>query len=196
MAAVARPTRPAAAVARPPARRRRWDDAAARAAAAARRPRPPATTTSDDAAPSLELDAPRTARTRAKSITVELTASGTGRVQLTLARGDRVVARTSVKLDRDGTADARLKLPKGLKAGRYTLKATYNGGQRASSKLTLRGKATGAAPARAPLPRSAAGARPARAARRPLPRRPSRPHLRGALTASGEARRAGLSSSA
>ena len=48
--------------------------------------------TSGDDAPTLELDAPRTARTRAKAITVELTASGTGRVQLTLARGDRVVA--------------------------------------------------------------------------------------------------------
>ncbi len=105
-------------------------------------PPPAGDDTSDDAAPTLELDAPRTARTRAKAITVELTASGTGRVQLTLARGDRVVARTSVKLDRDGTADARLKLPKGLKAGRYTLKATYNG-VTASSKLTLRGQVTG-----------------------------------------------------
>ena len=75
--------------------RRRHDHAAGRR-------RPP----DDDARPrddtpepaSLDLDAPRTARTRAKAITVELTASGTGRVQLTLVRGERVVARASVKL--------------------------------------------------------------------------------------------------
>ena len=48
-----------------------------------------------------------------------------GRVQLALLRGSRVVARASVKLAADGTADYRLKLPKGTKAGRYTLKATY-----------------------------------------------------------------------
>ena len=89
-----------------PARRRRRDDRSAAAAVAAR---PPARRRRDDAPPggggetppagdddaptTLELDAPRTARTRAKAIPVELTASGTGRVQLTLARGDRVVAR-------------------------------------------------------------------------------------------------------
>ncbi len=36
-----------------------------------------------------------------------------------------MVARANVKLAADGTADYRLKLPKGTKAGRYTLKATY-----------------------------------------------------------------------
>jgi hypothetical protein len=94
--------------------------------------------------PSLDLDAPRKALARAKRIPVELTANRAGLVQLTLARGARVIARGGVKLDRDGTADYRLKLPRGTKAGRYTLKATYKpaGGRRitASRKITLTGK--------------------------------------------------------
>jgi hypothetical protein len=36
-----------------------------------------------------------------------------------------VIARAGVKLDQDGNAVHRLKLPKRTKAGRYTLKATY-----------------------------------------------------------------------
>jgi PKD repeat protein len=97
-------------------------------------------------APSLELDAPRKARARAKSIPVALTASDTGRVQLSLARGGREIARAGVRLDEDGTADYRLKLPKGSRAGRYTLKATYRpaGGAaiKASRKITLTGKSS------------------------------------------------------
>jgi hypothetical protein len=75
---------------------------------------------------------------------VELTASEAGRVQLSLARGGRVIARAGVTLDEDGTADYRLKLPKGSRPGRYTLKATYKPavGQEitASRKITLTGK--------------------------------------------------------
>jgi PKD repeat protein len=104
------------------------------------------TTTPDDGGsaepveqPSLELYAPRKARARAKSIPVELTASDGGRVQLSLARVSRVIARAGVRLDEDGTADYRLKLPKGSKAGRYTLKATY-GAITVSRKLTLTGR--------------------------------------------------------
>ena len=105
------------------------------------------TTPPDDAAepgdvseePSLDLYAPRKARARAKSIPVELTASDAGRVQLTLARGNRVIARAGVRLDEDGTADYRLKLPKRSQAGRYTLKATY-GTVSASRKITLTDK--------------------------------------------------------
>jgi hypothetical protein len=51
----------------------------------------------------------------------------------------RVIARAGVRLDEDGTADYRLKLPKGSKAGRYTLKATY-GAITVSRKLTLTGR--------------------------------------------------------
>lgn len=100
--------------------------------------------TSDPDPPSLELDAPRKARVRAKSIPVELTASDSGRVQLALTRGARAIARAGVTLDEDGTADYRLKLPRGSKAGRYTLKATYKpaAGQpiTATRKITLTGK--------------------------------------------------------
>ena len=96
----------------------------------------------DDAeAPSLDLGAPRKARARAKAIPVELTASDAGRVQLSLARGNRVISRAGVRLDADGTADYRLKLPKGTKAGRYTLKASYSG-ITVSRKITLTGKAS------------------------------------------------------
>jgi hypothetical protein len=62
-------------------------------------------------------------------------------VQLTLVSGKRVIARASVRLDADGTADHRLKLPKGIKAGRYTLKATF-GTVTVSRSLTLTGKAS------------------------------------------------------
>ena len=107
---------------------------------------PDGTTGDDPEPPSLDLAAPRKARARAKSIPVELTASDAGRVQLSLARGARVIARAAVRLDEDGTADYRLKLPKGSKAGRYTLKATYQppAGQAisASRKVTLTGKAS------------------------------------------------------
>ena len=77
---------------RPRRRRRRWHDDAAAPTAVAPRPRrrrhdPPgggAGAAPATRPPSLELDAPRTARARAKSIPVELTASDAGRVQLSL----------------------------------------------------------------------------------------------------------------
>ena len=108
---------------------------------------------------SLELDAPRSARARAKSIPVELTASDAGRVQLSLSRGARVIARASVRLEADGTADYRLKLPKGTKAGRYTLKATYRT-VTASRSLTLTGKASARRASASSVPGVAIGAGP------------------------------------
>ena len=92
-------------------------------------------------APTLELSAPRSVRARAKAIPVELTASDAGRVQLALTSGKRVLARATVRLDPDGTADHRLKLPKGIKPGRYTLKATF-GAITESRSVTLTGKAS------------------------------------------------------
>ena len=72
-----------------------------------------------------------------------------------------MIARAGVRLDEDGTADYRLKLPKGSRAGRYTLKATYTppGHQAitASRKLTLTGKASPGARGRARAPASALG---------------------------------------
>ena len=91
--------------------------------------------------PSLDVYAPRRARARAKSIPVELTASDGGRVQLALTRGNRVIVRAGVRLDEDGTADYRLKLPKGSRAGSYTLKATY-ATVTASRKITLTGRSS------------------------------------------------------
>jgi PKD repeat protein len=94
----------------------------------------------DEQAPAeLDVDAPRKVRARAKAIPVEVTASDDGRVQLSLSRGARVIARAGIRLDADGTADYRLKLPKGLKAGRYTLKAAYRG-VTVSRSVTLTGK--------------------------------------------------------
>ena len=116
----------------------------------------------DDAADetlSLELDAPRSARARAKSIPVELTASDAGRVQLSLSRGARVIARASVRLEADGTADYRLKLPKGTKAGRYTLKAAYRT-VTTSRSLTLTGKASARRASASSVPGVAIGAGP------------------------------------
>jgi PKD repeat protein len=95
---------------------------------------------------SLRLDVPRSALARARAIPVKLSTSGAGRVKLSLLRGRRVIARASVRLDQDGTAQYRLKLPKRSKAGRYTLKATYQpvGGKAitASRKITLKGKSS------------------------------------------------------
>ena len=56
---------------------------------------------------------------------MKLAAKAGSRVQLTLARGKRMIARAGVTLGRSGTADYRLKLPKRTAADRYTLKATY-----------------------------------------------------------------------
>jgi plastocyanin len=121
-------------------------------------PTPPAGDDDEDEAepPSIELEAPRSARARAKSIPVELTASDSGRVQLMLMRGSRVIARANVKLATDGTADYRLRLPRNTKAGRYTLKATYRTAS-ASRRLKLTGKVSARSSAR---PGAAVGAGP------------------------------------
>jgi PKD repeat protein len=120
---------------------------------------PPDADPEGDDAPTLEIDAPRSVRARAKSIPVELTAGGAGRVQLTLNRGSRVVARAGVKLDADGTADYRLKLPKRIKSGRYTLKATY-AGITESRGVTLTGKASAHRASASSVPAVAIGAGP------------------------------------
>ena len=101
----------------------------------------------------------RAALARATSIPVELTANGTGRVQLTLTRGTRTLARASIKLDADGTADHRLKLPKGIKAGRYTLTANY-GAVAGLAQPDADGQGVGQARERELDPRRRAGVRP------------------------------------
>jgi plastocyanin len=95
-------------------------------------------------APSLAMRAPRSAPAGVRTLRVKLTASGPGRVQLSLVRGARVIARAGVRLRNDGTANHRLALPKATKAGRYTLKATYTptGGRtiNAQRSITLTGR--------------------------------------------------------
>ena len=95
---------------------------------------------------------------------MEITANDAGRVQLSLARGPRTIARASVRLDADGTADYRLKLPKGTKPGRYTLKATYtpSGGRpiTVSRSLTLTGKPSARRASASSIPGVAVGVGP------------------------------------
>jgi hypothetical protein len=102
--------------------------------------------TSDDEAPApkLALSAPRKLAAKAKTIRVALTANVSGRVQLALVRGGRVVSRGGTAVV-EGTSAFKLKLPKGTKAGRYAIKATYTparGGTKTTSRtITLTGKA-------------------------------------------------------
>ena len=122
------------------------------------------TTTPDDSGdeptPSgkLTVGAPRKLSAKAKSIRVKLTATSAGRVQLTLARGGRVISRGGTAVAA-GIKAYKLKLPKGTKAGKYTIKATYTptgGAAKTTTRtITLTGKAGGArASASAVSPRS------------------------------------------
>ena len=101
----------------------------------------------DDApAPSgrLTLGAARKVSARAKSIRVTLKATTAGRVQLSLVRGGRVISRGATAVG-TGTKAYKLELPKGAKAGRYTIKATYmpaGGAAKTTTRaITLTGKA-------------------------------------------------------
>jgi plastocyanin len=80
----------------------------------------------DTPAPSgnLTLGAARKVSAKAKSIRVTLKATTAGRVQLSLVRGGRVISRGGTAVG-TGTKAYKLKLPRGAKAGRYTIKATY-----------------------------------------------------------------------
>lgn len=73
----------------------------------------------------LALGAPRKLPIRSRVLRVKLTGSVAGRVRLVLVRRGRVVARAGVTLRAARTATRRLKLPKGVRGGRYKLKATY-----------------------------------------------------------------------
>ena len=90
------------------------------------------------------MSAPRKLAAKSRSIRVALTADAPGRVQLALVRGGRIVSRGGAAVAA-GTSAYKLKLPKGAKAGRYAIKATYTpagGSARTSSRaITLTGKA-------------------------------------------------------
>ena len=111
-------------------------------------------------APRLTLSAARKLSAKAKAIRVTLNANTAGRVQLSLVRGGRVIARGGTAVPA-GSKAYKLKLPKGAKAGKYTIKATYTpaGGAAKTTTttraITLTGKAGAArASASAVSPRS------------------------------------------
>jgi plastocyanin len=110
----------------------------------------------DDA--TLTISAPRKLAAKSKSIRVTMDADASGRVQLQLVRGSRVISRGGTVVV-EGASAYKLKLPKGTKSGRYTIKATYTptGGaaKRTSRAITLTGKARASkASASAVAPRS------------------------------------------
>jgi PKD repeat protein len=95
----------------------------------------------------LTVGAPAKLAAKSKAIRLSLKAGAAGRVQLSLVRGGRVVSRGGTAVAA-GTTAYKLKLPKGAKAGRYTIKATYTpagGSAKTTSKaITLKGKARAA----------------------------------------------------
>jgi plastocyanin len=110
----------------------------------------------DDA--TLSIRAPRRLAAKAKSIRIAMDADASGRVQLQLVRGSRVISRGGTVVV-EGASAYKLKLPKATKAGRYTIKATYTptGGtaKKTSRAITLTGKARASrASASAVAPRS------------------------------------------
>ena len=114
----------------------------------------------DVAAPAatIALSAPRKlAAAKARTIRVALTTSAAGKVQLALVRAGRIVSRGGTAVAA-GTSAYELKLPKGVKAGRYTIKAIYTtvtGAARTAGRaITLTGKARAKRASLAPRPGS------------------------------------------
>ena len=99
-----------------------------------------------------------------------------------------MIARASVRLDADGTADYRLKLPKGTKAGRYTLKATYRA-ITASRSLTLTGKPSARRASASSVPGVASAPDRARSPTGASTAPGPRPHVHGALSDGAVSRR-------
>ncbi len=87
----------------------------------------------------IALSAPRRLPAKVRSIRVALTADAAGRVQLALVRGGRIVSRGGTAVA-PGTSAYGLRLPRGTKAGRYTIKATYTpaGGAAKTARRTIR----------------------------------------------------------
>jgi len=119
----------------------------------------------DEDAPvaTIALSAPRKlAAAKARAIRVALTASASGKVQLALVRAGRIVSRGGTAVVA-GTSAYKLKLPRGVKAGRYTIKATYttaSGAKTASRAITLTGKAGAKRASLASRPGSTVGSGP------------------------------------
>jgi PKD repeat protein len=110
---------------------------------------------------------------RLKALPLALTADSAGRATFALIRSGRIAARAALKITKPGSLGFRLKLPKKLKAGRYSLKISFKptGASKASVKTikvtfikATKKKAKSATAARAARDSAAkvAGAGPAR----------------------------------
>lgn len=86
----------------------------------------------------LDVLAPRKVRLAksTKRLALALTAEGPGTVAIALVRGGRVIAQGATAIRAPGTVGFKLKLPRGLKAGRYQLKVAFtaSGAPKASTK--------------------------------------------------------------
>ncbi len=85
----------------------------------------------------LDVSAPRSFKLkRGAQLPVVLDAEGPGVVALALVKGAKVVARGGTTLTAAGVSVAKLKLPKGLKAGSYSLRVSFtpNGAPKATTK--------------------------------------------------------------
>lgn len=71
-----------------------------------------------------------------KTLPLALTADTAGAAQFALIRGGRIVAKSGLNITKPGSLGFKLRLPKGLKAGRHSLKITFTpqGATRASTK--------------------------------------------------------------
>ncbi len=71
-----------------------------------------------------------------KSLPLALTAETAGTAEFALVTGGRIVSKSGLKITKPGSLGFKLKLPKKLKAGRYSLKITFTptGASKASKK--------------------------------------------------------------
>ena len=138
-----------------PRRRHGGGDHAARRRHAAR-----SATSRAPTAPTLELDAPRSARARAKSIPVELTASDAGRVQLALARGDARGRPRQRQARRRRHRRLPPQAPQGHQGRPLHAEGDLRGGHRVRASLTLTGKASARRASASSIPGVEVGAGP------------------------------------
>jgi hypothetical protein len=104
---------------------------------------PPSTPSAPSApaiAATLDVSAPKRVKAaRLKSIPVALTAGGPGRAGVALVRSGRVHAQSAVTVGSAGTRSLKLKLPRRLPAGKYTLKIAWTpAGASAAQQISLK----------------------------------------------------------
>ena len=86
----------------------------------------------------LDVLAPRKVRVKrsTRSLALALTAEAPGKVSLALVRGGRIVSQGGTTITSPGTVGFKLKLPRGMKAGRHQLKVSFtaSGAAKAATK--------------------------------------------------------------